>query len=94
MRYKLRPGVELIKVCGADLLIPSHIASQYCGGLYRLSTIETVYIRQLIKGKDPEELSRLLGKMSRRPEEDIRGDIVKRLDALVGLGFLITEDEP
>ena len=94
MGYKLRPGVELIKVCGAHLLIPSHAASEHCDGLYRLSTMETIYIQQLTKGKTMEELSRILGKLARRESEEMRRDIEKKLATLVGLGFLIEVDEP
>ena len=94
MTYKLRPGVELINVCGTNLLIPSRIASEYCGSLCRLNVIETIYIQQFMKGNTLEEVSRVLSKLSRRDPGEMAQEMKKRFDLMAEKGFLIPEDEP
>ena len=61
--------MELVRVCGADLLVPTRTAAEDCGGILRLNGMDAIFVRRIMEGKTTAELCRFYARLSFRPEE-------------------------
>ena len=94
MEYKLREGVAFLRVCGANLLVPSRVASPYCKGILTLNFIETMICSKLQKGETVADAAEIIGRFAMKSAEEIMPKVQPSIDKLCKYGFLIpAEDE-
>lgn len=93
MHYKLRPGVTLVKVCGADLLVSTRSSWDKCAGVRPVPLIYAGCIRMLEKGIQEEEVVRIISKALKKSPEDIQEKIKKIFLDLYQQGFLVNAED-
>ncbi len=93
MRYKTRPGVVKVQICGSYLLVPNREASEYCQGVVQLKMLQTMGWEVLEAGGPVKDVYKLFSIFMRQPEEEVRSTVDTFLSRLREKGFLIAEDE-
>ncbi len=94
MKYKYRPGIVRVHICGECMLIPTREASETCPEIIRLPLLSAAVLEEIEKGRDLSIISNSFQKLTRRPASDIDSRIQNILEALCEKGYLIrTEDD-
>ena len=93
MHYKLRPGVTLVKICGADLLVSTHSSWDKCAGVRPVPLVYAGCIRMLENGMQEEEIVRILSKALKKSPEYIQEKIERVFSDLYQQGFLIAAED-
>ena len=92
MLYKIRPGVELVHICGSHLLIASRPAWVFCPKMMEVTRGAALAWSLLEKGKSLKAITQFLAIMSRRPIDEMQEQLDNLLEKLVAQGYLIMED--
>lgn len=92
MEYQARPGIVLLKVCKAILLVPTRSVYDKCSVVLRLPLLDAIVWNAIVRGKSREDILRFYEGIRISQEEGER-----RLQAftqrLLELGFLIPRAE-
>lgn len=89
MKYKLRPGVTQVNICGANLLIPTRAAAAECPNVVRLGRMGSLLLGY-VEGTLPRGLVvNLMSKTQKKPLPEIEAQIDASLRDLCEKGFLI-----
>lgn len=94
MKYRIRPGIVLTKVCGTSLLVPDRRASEYCSYVLPMPYLYAAHWKALEKGSSLEQIIQAHGILTKKPDAECRAEIEKLFSGLCDKGFLIMEDEP
>ena len=93
MNYKPRKGIVHVSICGAQLLIPSREASEYCHGILKLSLPELLIWRQLEKGADLAATEEQIAGMMMKPVEEIKPRLNAFYNRLLEKGYIESVEE-
>ncbi len=93
MKYRPRPGIVLTKICGSYYLIPSRIAYSDCNTMIHLPLLWASDWQFLECGAGIEQMIEVHRIFKKRPEEELRKEILSFFDNLADRGFLIREPE-
>lgn len=89
MNYKPRPGIALIKLCGAQVLVPTRQASTHCSRIRALSVTEIIVWRGLERELSQKRIGELCGIFLRKSEEELRAYVEETIQKFLDDGFLI-----
>lgn len=87
--YKQRPGIALIKLCGAQVLVPTRQATKDCARIRALTVTEIMVWRSLEMDVDRKTLCKACGVFMKRTEEELEQYVEETLRQLCCDGFLI-----
>lgn len=94
MKYKPRPGIVMVRICGENLLVPTREASEACPHVILLPLMAAALWEELEKGRDAERLSLVFQKLSKKPKEEVDRRIEALLVDLKEKGYVLkVEDE-
>ena len=93
MKYQVRPGIVMVKVCKVCMLVPSRSASVYCKEVLPLALPYVLTWKMLEAGRPDEDILRLLGGLTREPSEAVLARLDTFRKELVSMGFLIEVDD-
>ena len=91
MKYRCRPGIVRVSICGEYLLVPSREAYSYCQKACRLTIFEASLWEDLEKGKGIEEVCKSFGLITKN-QDSVRKKAEIVLKRLVDNGYLIEEN--
>ncbi len=93
MKYRIRPGITLVRICGVSLLIPTRAASQDCPLIMRLSLPVVLVWEGMNKGMPDEKLCQVFQTMLHKTEDEARQFINQVRAGLCEKGYLIAVEE-
>lgn len=89
MAYKNRPGIELIQVCGQDILVATRALWSECPRIRPIPKLWAFYWRLMEQGRTDQGVVGFVADFMKRPREDILTRSQKCFDTLHEEGFLI-----
>ena len=89
MALNTRPGVTLINVCGADILVASREIWDDCSRIMPIPKLWAIIWRFMNTGKTDREFVSVLSDMLRKPEAEIRERTDHAFTEMAKKGFLI-----
>ena len=89
MAYRPRPGVALITLCGAKVLVPTRQLSGICSRVRPLSFVGVLIWQGLERGFSDERLCEACRMILRKSDEETAAYIEKTVRMLCDDGFLI-----
>jgi len=94
MAYKVRPGIVLLKICDANLLVASRPLWEHCSRIRQISNLWASCWRIMEKdGKTDADAVRAFSSLLNKSESETRERLQSMFDTLAGEGYLIrTED--
>ena len=93
MKYKVRPGVVKVQICGSYLLIPTRAAASSCKEIIQLKLLQTMGWELLSAGRPVDEVYKMFSIFTKKPEEENRRMVDTFLENLYEKGFLIKEED-
>ena len=93
MKYKPRPGIVSVSICGAFLLIPTREVYNVCNSALRLPIIWGVVYEMMREPIEEQKIRALICGLKRRPESEIRERFDRFCEELWEKGFLIRVSE-
>ena len=93
MKYICRPGVVLEKICGVNLLIPTHEASSFFPHVLKLSFPALLIWSTLSDNQPLARAERVFERLSHKPAEDIHQLVQNCVNELAASGALISLEE-
>ena len=97
MKYKLRPGIVIAKVCGNNLLVPDRQASEKCPYILRISKLWAAHLTAMANGKPMDRIYTNHSIITKKSMEESQEAVDHFLSILFEKGFLIPvedEDDP
>lgn len=89
IKYKPRPGIVKVRICGENLLVPTREASEACPRVIRLNLMAAALWTELEKGNGADKICRFFEILSKKPKEEVEEQIEKVLRDLYENGYLI-----
>ena len=93
MRYKCRPGIVCVNICGENMLVPTRAASETVPNVMRLSLIKAALWEEIEKGRDGTVVVKFFKALTRKPEGELQERVDKALEEMYEKGYLILADE-
>jgi len=92
MIYKLRPGIELLNICGTKLLVGTRDTWPFCPHVRHMPKGAAVVWSLLSKGKKVEHISKVLALLSNKSVASMTAEVNLLIEQLIKEGYLIKED--
>ena len=92
MKYRVRPGLVLVTVCGVALLVPTRSASEQFPEVVPLSFLQIAIWEGMSKPLPMEKLYLAFQMLLKKPEDETRAFVDAQLDTLYQKGVLIPND--
>lgn len=89
MKYQVRKGVFMTKLCGMSVLIPTREAFEHCHTIQRLPLLWAATWEGLVAGKPMEDTIRVHEILTRKPREEVVSRLEQFFEELADKGFLI-----
>lgn len=89
MRYKLRPGVVALKICGVYLLVPNRAASEFCPGVQKVSLLLYAALELLERGDPMEKIYKMYEILTKQTPDAVKARVDGLLSDLCSKGFLV-----
>ena len=93
MAYKIRPGIEMIQVCGQNLLVASRPVWEDLPRVRPIPKIWAVCLTLMKDDKTDEEAVRTFADLFHKPQEEVRLRFEKIFQKLAEEGYLIEPSE-
>lgn len=93
MKYRLRPGVVSVNICGSTLLIPNREASEFCTGIRKISLPVLIALDKMEKNESMDIAYQVYSELMRRTKEEAREKIDGQLASLCESGFLLAVED-
>ena len=95
MNYRIRPGVVLLRICGADLLTATREIWEQCPAVRPIPRMWAAGLTLMEKGRTSEEVMDAFARLFLQSEEDVGARLGKAFETLYREGYLVAaEDEP
>ena len=92
MKYKVRPGIELLHVCGVHMLVGTRATWDVCPHVKQLTKGSAMAWSMLAKGTEPHIIAEAMAFFARKPKKEMEAALTTLIQQLVANGYLI-EDE-
>lgn len=89
MKYRVREGIIMTKLCGVSVLIPTREAFDHCHTIQRLPLLWAATWEGLVKGKTLEETIRVHEILTKKPREEVIYRLEQFYEELADKGFLV-----
>lgn len=89
MAYKIRPGVVLIQVCNAEILVASRAIWKECPHIMPIPKQWAIGWRFMEIGKTDREFVSTLAEMTNNSSDTVRERFSKMFETLSAQGFLL-----
>ncbi len=93
MKYKCRPGIVRIKICGETFLVPNRATSETVPNIMRLSLLKAAIWEDVEKGRDVSFVIQFFQALTKKPKNEIKERIDQVLDEMYEKGYLIPADK-
>ena len=93
MMYERRPGIVLLRICGADLLVATRQIWEKFPAVRPVPRIWAACWGMMEKGYSSEEVIDTFAQLFRKPKEEMRGRLDKVFETLYSEGYLIEAEE-
>ena len=96
MRYKPRPGIVKVKLCGMNVLVPSREASAYCSTLCPLSMLWNATWEAFGRGTTIDKAVPVHEFFTKKSPAECRESLERFCKTMVERGFMIEvpDDQP
>lgn len=91
MKYNLYPNVSIEEICGTYLLVASGNAREKFKYVRTLNEVGGEILSMVQESKDTTEIIQLLAAEYDKKEEEIQLGIIRFLEDMVSVGYLIPE---
>ena len=92
MKYKVRPGIELLHICGVHMLVGTRATWDVCPHVKQLTKGSALAWSMLAKGTEPHVIAEAMAFFARKPKVEMEASVITLIQQLVANGYLI-EDE-
>lgn len=92
MAYKIRPGIELIQVCGQNMLVASRAVWEDLPRVRPVPRAWAVCWALMKDGRSDEDAVRSFAELFQKPEEEVKGRFDRIFLRLAAEGYLIEEN--
>lgn len=89
MRYRQRPGIVCVNICGRPMLVPTRAVSQACKQVMPLSKLWLMAWDMIGINKTEEEITKLINVFRQKSFEETRAEVDSFFERLYQNGFLI-----
>lgn len=92
MKYKVRPGIELLHVCGVHMLVGTRATWDVCPHVKQLTKGSALAWSMLAKGTEPHIIAGAMAFFARKPQKEMEAQLATFIQQLVDNGYLIEEE--
>ncbi len=93
MIYKIRPGIIMLKVCDAHLLVAERRLWDAFPSVRSVSKKQVVIWKLMEKGYNSDETLTTMSKLFQKPVEEVHQKFEPIIDSLAGKGYIIPVEE-
>lgn len=89
VKYRHRPGIVMVRICGEYLLVPTREASEICPQIIRLRLMPAALWEEIGKGNGTDKICFFYEKLSKKSKEEVEQQIETILRELYEKGYLV-----